>query len=77
LYIIEGLRWQPKQLERDGITKTSDLLYGYSKTGVFEHTDSDVMSEFNALRSHISGCFVFQAGFDVKKRHQIAVIHKR
>ena len=39
--------------------------------------EKEVEAELNALAPHISGCFVFQAQFDKKKRDQVAVIHKR
>ena len=77
LYIIEDLRWQPSMMEKEGITKTAELFGGYSKSQQFSHVDKEVEAEFNALAPHISGCFVFQAQFDKKKRDQVAVIHKR
>ena len=77
LYIIEDLRWQPSMMEKEGITKTADLFAGFSKSQKFSHIDKDVEAELNALAPHISGCFVFQAQFDKKKRDQVAVIHKR
>jgi len=77
LYIIEDLRWQPKTMEKPGITKTGELFYRYQTEGVFVHSDPAVAEQFNALRHDISGCFVFQAGFNRRKRHQVAVIHKR
>ena len=77
LYVVEDLRWQPRMMEKSGITKTADLFQGYQVDGVFSHNDPDVQEQFNALRKDISGCFVFQAGFNKKKRDQVAVIHKR
>ena len=77
LYIIEDLRWQPSMMEKEGITKTAELFGGYSKSQQFTHVDKEVEAELNALAPHISGCFVFQAQFDKKKRDQVAVIHKR
>ncbi len=77
LYIIEDLRWQPDMMEKPGITKTGELFYNYQTDGVFVHSDPEVAAALNALRHDISGCFVFQAGYNRKKRHQVAVIHKR
>lgn len=77
LYAIEGLRWQPQSMEQSGISKTADIFQSYQKSGVFTHSDPVIAEQFNALRKDISGCFVFQAGFDKKKRDQIVVIHKR
>lgn len=77
LYIIEDLRWQPDMMEKTGITKTGELFYKYQTDGVFVHSNSSVADAFNALRHDISGCFVFQAAFNRRKRHQVAVIHKR
>ena len=77
LYIVEDLRWQPRMMEQKGITKTADLFQIYQRDGVFSHTDPQVQDQFNALRADISGCFVFQAGYNKRKRDQVAVIHKR
>ena len=64
LYIIEDLRWQPDMMEKPGITKTGELFYKYQIDGVFIHSDPGIADDFNALRHDISGCFVFQAGFN-------------
>lgn len=77
LYAIEGLRWQPQEMEQLGITKTADLFQNYQTSGVFAHKDAAIAEQFNALRKDISGCFVFQAGFNKKKRDQIVVVQKR
>ena len=77
LYIIEDLRWQPSMMEQEGITKTAELFGGYSKSQQFSHVDKEIEAELNALAPYISGCFVFQAQIDKKKRDQVAVIHKR
>lgn len=77
MYIIEDMRWQPKMMERPGITKTADLFQHYQTNGVFLHSDPDIQAELNSLRHDISGCFVFQAGYNKNKRDQVAVIHKR
>lgn len=77
LYIIEDLRWQPEPYERPGITKTGALFQSYLDARAFSHSDASVEDEFNALRDQISGCFVFQAKFQKKRRDQVAVIHKR
>lgn len=77
MYIIEDLRWQPKSVEKSGITKTGDLFYGYQVNKTFTHNDPAIMADFSAIEPEISGCFLFQAGYDVKRRNQIAVIHKR
>ncbi|MCV6824828.1 MULTISPECIES: class I SAM-dependent methyltransferase [Halocynthiibacter] len=77
LYIIEDLRWQPPEMERPDYPKTSALFQEYIKTGVFAHNDPHVAKELNAARIDISGCFVFQAKFDKKRRDQVLVVHKR
>ncbi len=77
LYVIEDLRWQPKMMEKEGITKTGELFYGMQTNGVFEHSDPAVANALNGMRNDISGCFVFQASYNRKRRHQVAVIHKR
>lgn len=77
LYVIEDLRWQPKTYEREGITKTAALFRSFSETRAFHHADAALEAEFNALAPEISGCFLFQVGYDKKRRDQVAVIHKR
>ncbi|MBR9863263.1 MAG: hypothetical protein GYB24_07495 [Rhodobacteraceae bacterium] len=76
-YTIENLRWQPKHMEQKGFTKTADLFYGYQKDGVFSHSDPAVTSEFNALREQISGCFIYQVGFNKSRKDQLMVVQKR
>lgn len=78
LYIIEDLRWQPKEYEAKtrGITKTAHLLQSYIQEREFKHSDPATAEEFNALRPMISGCFVLQAHFNKHRRDQVAVIHK-
>ncbi len=77
LYIIEDLRWQPETYEKPGITKTAALFQSYLDTREFVHSDVGVADAFNALRPEISGCFVFQAHFQKRRKDQVAVIHKR
>jgi hypothetical protein len=77
LYVIEDLRWQPKMMEREGITKTGDLFYGFQIHKIFTHSDPKIEAELNTFAHEISGCFVFQAGYNKKRRHQLAVIQKR
>ncbi len=77
LYIIEDLRWQPEAYERQGFTKTAALFRGFSERKVFEHADPALAAEFTTLAPEISGCFVFQAGWNKDRRDQVAVIHKR
>ncbi len=77
LYIIEDLRWQPETYEKPGITKTADLFRAFSETRRFAHGDATVEAAFNAMAPEISGCFLFQVGFDKRRRDQVAVIHKR
>ena len=77
LYIIEDLRWQPEPYERPGITKTADFIQGYLRDGVFTHEDASIAEGFNAQRIDISGCFMFQALFDKKRKDQVAVFLKR
>ncbi len=77
LYIIEDLRWQPEAYETAGITKTADLLRGFSVNRSFSHSDPGIAAAFSALAPDISGCFVFQVRYDKKRKDQVAVIHKR
>ncbi|MDN5787401.1 hypothetical protein [Pseudorhodobacter sp.] len=77
LYVIEDLRWQPKMMEKAGITKTGDLLYGMQVNKRFEHSDPAIEAELNALTPEMSGCFVFPVGYNRTRRHQVAVVHKR
>lgn len=77
LYIIEDLRWQPREMEVPGITKTADLFQSYIRTDVFDHSDPHVADEFNSKRLDISGCFIFQAQYDKKRKDQVLVVHKR
>ncbi len=77
LYIIEDLRWQPAAYERPGITTTAALFRSFAQTRRFAHSDAATAAAFNALGDDISGCFVFQAGWDPRRRDQVAVIHKR
>lgn len=77
LYVIEDLRWQPPHMEKEGFTKTGELFEGFQKTKKFVHSDAAIAAELNGLASDISGCFVFQEGYDRTARSQVAVIHKR
>jgi hypothetical protein len=77
LYIIEDLRWQPETYEKPGITKTAALFRSFSETRRFAHDDPGMAAAFNALAPEISGCFLFQVGYDKKRKDQVAVIHKR
>lgn len=77
LYVIEDLRWQPRMMEKAGITKTGDLFYGFQVNKTFTHNDPEIEAELNGIAPEISGCFVFQAGYNRGKRHQVAVIQKR
>jgi hypothetical protein len=76
LYIIEDLRWQPPGIEKEGITKTADLFGGFQTNRRFAHANSETEAAFGSLAPEISGCFLFQAKYDKRKRDQIAVIHK-
>ena len=77
VYAIENLRWQPRAIERPGLTKTGELFYGFQMSQVFSHTDPQIEEDFNMIAPEISGCFVFQVGYNRSRRHQFAVIHKR
>ena len=77
LYIIEDMRWQPKEIEREGFTKTAALFRGFQIGKAFTHADPTLKAAFDLLAPEISGCFVFQADFMKDKRDQLAVIHKR
>jgi hypothetical protein len=77
LYIVEDLRSQDPAFEKHDAVKTSALFQGYMDTGVFDHPDGDTASELNALRVDLSGCFLFQAGFQKTRRDQVLVLHKR
>ncbi len=77
LYIVEDLRTQPASLEKQGSVKTSAIFHGYLETGVFDLPDEGAKAELNNVRADISGCFIFQANFQKKRRDQILVLHKR
>lgn len=77
IYTIENLRWQPPHMERKGFTKSAALFYGYQRDGVFTHSDPAMMEALNAIRADISGCFMYQVGFDKARKDQLAVIQKR
>ncbi|NNK65355.1 MAG: hypothetical protein HKO95_01320 [Rhodobacteraceae bacterium] len=77
VYIIEDLRRQPPQLEREGITKTGDLLYNYQITREFLHSNTKTQRAFNKIKDLIATCFVFQVGYRKEMPHQIAVIQRR
>jgi hypothetical protein len=76
LYIIEDLRWQPETNEKPGITKTADLFRSFSEARQFVHVDPATETAFNAFKAEISGCFMFQVGYDKRRRDQVTVIHK-
>ena len=77
LYVIEDLRWQPRSLERDGITRTAALFRSWLDKREFRHSDPAIAAEFNALSELISGCLVEPVRYQAGRRDQIAVIHKR
>ena len=77
IYIIEDLRSQPDTHERPGLTKTAALFRSFSETRRFAHDDAGSADAFNALGDQISGCFLFQVGYDKKRKDQVAVIQKR
>ena len=76
LYIIEDLRWQPKAYEIPRVTKTAELFQSYLNNQKFTHSNSEVESSFNNLRSLISGAFIFQAKFQKHRKDQVLVVHK-
>ena len=77
LYIVEDLRFQPKDQENSGFPKTSGLFQGFVGEGGFVHPDEELQDDLNALRADISGCFIHQAHYHRQKRDQILVVHKR
>lgn len=77
LYVIEDLRWQPATYEKQGITKTAALFQSYLADRTFSHCEPETAAAFNALARQISGCFVFQAHFQKKRKDQVVVVHKR
>jgi hypothetical protein len=77
LYILEDLRWQPEAYERDGFTKTADLLRGFSEQRSFRHSEPALEAAFTELGPDISCCLLFQVRYDKKRKDQVAVIHKR
>jgi SAM-dependent methyltransferase len=77
LYVIEDLRWQPEAYERKGITRTAELMRGFSERRRFRHSEAGTQADFEALAPGISGCFVFQVRYDKARKDQVAVIHKR
>ncbi|MEM7545066.1 MAG: hypothetical protein AAF367_05970 [Pseudomonadota bacterium] len=78
LYIIEDLQWQPGVYEKKkpGITKTAALFQDFLKFGEFRHAFEDTNAELNALAGDISGCFLFQKGFQKHLKDKVVVIHK-
>lgn len=77
LYLVEDLRTQPKSLEKQGSAKTAALFQSYLETGVFRHSDPSIERQLNEQRVDISGCFLFQAGFQKHRRDQLLALHKR
>lgn len=77
LYIIEDLRWQPEAYEPKKTTRTAALFRGFAESKTFLHVDPALQGAFNALGPQISGCFMFQVGYNKTRRDQVAVIHKR
>ena len=77
LYVIEDLRWQPKNMERPGYTKTAALFRSWLDQREFQHSDPAAAAEFNALAGDISGCIVEPFRYQKGRKDQVAVIHKR
>ena len=77
LYLIEDLRFQPKDMETSGGVKTAPLFRKFQKTGSFDHPNAEANAQLNALIPHFSGCFMFQAKFEKDRRDQVLVVHKR
>ncbi len=77
LYIIEDLRWQPREMETKGYPKTAEMFQGLLHEGVFAHSDPEIAAELNGLRQDMSGTFIFQAKYQKNKKDQVVVIHKR
>ncbi|MCG6904555.1 MAG: hypothetical protein LJE68_17940 [Rhodobacter sp.] len=77
LYLAVDLRSQPAELEHPDSIKTAALFQDYLDTGIFKHPDPEAQCKFNDLRAEISGCFLFQANFQKRRRDQMLVLHKR
>ena len=77
LYMIEDLRFQPKDFERKGSTKTAPLFRKFLEKERFEHPDAEIEAKLNALIPEFSGCFMFQARWQKDRRDQVLVVHKR
>ncbi len=77
LYIIEDLRFQPKDVEQKKSLKTAQLFRGYLADKVFEHPDAEIQERLNAMIPEFSGCFMFQAKWQKDRRDQVLVVHKR
>ncbi|WP_299303098.1 hypothetical protein [uncultured Litoreibacter sp.] len=77
LYIVEDLRFQPKNRENSGYPKTAALFQGYLRDGAFKHPDDALQTALNDMRQDISGCFIHQAKWHNDKRDQVLVVHKR
>lgn len=77
LYIIEDLRWQPPEMEDPQFPKTAALFQDYISNGYFDHPEQELAYALNEMRQDISGCFIFQAKFNKKRRDQVLVVHKR
>ena len=76
LYIIEDLHWQPPAYEREGYTKTRDLLRGFMNTGTFTHSDPHIGAAFSSLADDIGFCQVFRHNFASRGPDKVAVLHK-
>jgi len=77
IYIIEDLRFQPKDIETQGYPRTAILFQGYLREGGFVHPNAVMQNTLNSFRADISGCFIHQAKYHKDKRDQILVVHKR
>jgi predicted methyltransferase len=77
LYIIEDLRFQPKDLEKKQSQKTAQLFRDYLENKTFSHPDAEMQDRLNTLAADFSGCFMFQAKWQKDRRDQILVVHKR
>ncbi len=77
IYAVEDLRSQPAPLEKQGSVKTAALFNGFVETGLFDHPDAEAAADLNAMRTDISGCFLFPARFIKGRRDQLLVVHKR
>ncbi|MEO1638332.1 MAG: hypothetical protein AAFU41_03700 [Pseudomonadota bacterium] len=77
VYVIEGLRWQPRSHEIPGYPKTAGLFENFQISRQFVHSEPEMQASLNTLGPEIAGCFVFASKFNTARKNQLAIIHKK